>query len=72
MVNNFDFLWFLLTILPILLIWDLFWRGTGLWKSATNGQKYWFVALLLVNSLGILPIIYLKFFQKHAKKINQK
>lgn len=47
----------------IIIIWDLFWRGKALWTSARNSQKYWFIALLIVNSLGILPIIYLLFFQ---------
>lgn len=70
-VNNFDFLWLVLTVLPLLVIWDFVWRAMSLWRSAVNGQKYWFVALLLVNSLGILPIVYLKFFQK-AKKTSAR
>lgn len=47
--------------------WDLAWRGFALWKAARNSQRYWFVALLIINSVGILPIIYilyLKFFRK--------
>jgi len=42
-----------------ILIWDLTWRGMALWKSAKNNQKYWFIALLIVNSIGLLPITYL-------------
>ena len=49
-------------VLP-LVAWEAGWKGYGLWKAAKNSQKYWFVAMLLVNSLGILPIVYLKFFQ---------
>ncbi len=45
-------------------IWDLVWKGIALWKSARNEQRNWFVVLLLINSLGIVPIIYLQFFQK--------
>jgi len=30
-----------------------------LYKSAQKEQKVWFVFLLIVNSLGILPIVYL-------------
>jgi len=48
----------------LLLAWDLFWKGIGLWRASKNNQNYWFVAMLLVNTLGILPIIYLRFFQK--------
>jgi len=49
--------------LVILVIWDLIWKSLGLWSSARNGQKGWFIAMLIVNSLGILPIIYLLWFK---------
>jgi hypothetical protein len=44
--------------IPLLLV-DLTLRGLALWKSSRKGEKYWFVALLVVNSVGILPLIYL-------------
>ena len=40
-------------------IWTLAWKGVALWRSAGLRQKWWFVALLLINTLGILEIIYL-------------
>jgi len=48
------------------LIWTTFWKGMALWKSARNRQNYWFIALLLINTVGILEIIYLCCFQKNA------
>lgn len=45
--------------LILLAFWELTWKGFALWKAARNDQSGWFVALLIVNSLGILPIIYL-------------
>lgn len=42
-----------------LMIFDLILRGFALWKSARKDQNIWFIALLVVNSMGILPIIYL-------------
>ncbi|OGM59104.1 hypothetical protein A3A75_05120 [Candidatus Woesebacteria bacterium RIFCSPLOWO2_01_FULL_39_10] len=45
-------------ILPFALI-DLVLKGFALYRSARSGQKWWFVVLLLVNSLGILPGLYL-------------
>ena len=51
-----------------LLIWGLFWKGLALWNSARNTQKYWFVALLVVNTVGILEIIYLFLFRTDRKK----
>lgn len=47
-------------IIPFVLF-DLILRGFALWKSARKNQNVWFIALLLVNSVGILPLIYLVF-----------
>ncbi len=46
-------------IFIVLAIVDLILRGLALWRSARVGQKWWFIALLGVNSMGILPGIYL-------------
>jgi len=43
----------------MVVIADLVLRGIALYKSARKGQTAWFVALLIINSMGILPIIYL-------------
>jgi methionyl-tRNA synthetase len=52
-----------------LVLWSVVWKGIALWKCGRNNQLAWFVAILILNTLGILPIIYLTFFQKkHAKK----
>ena len=48
----------------ILVVWELFWKGKGLWKAAQNKKAWWFVAILILNTLGILPIVYLYFFSK--------
>ena len=45
-------------------IWSLFWKGMGLWHAAKNGQVLWFIALLLINTVGILEIVYLVWFRK--------
>ena len=41
-----------------LLVWSLFWKGLALWHAARRGQPWWFLVLLLVNTLGLLEIIY--------------
>lgn len=46
-------------LVPLALIWSLAWKGFALWRSAELRQKYWFVALLLINTLGILEIFYI-------------
>lgn len=45
--------------LGILMIWDLYWRGMALWRAAQTKNRNWFIVLLVINSAGILPIIYL-------------
>lgn len=51
-------------ILVPLGVWELIWKGIALWKCGRNNQLKWFIAILILNTVGILPIIYLKFFQK--------
>jgi hypothetical protein len=56
----------LLWLIP-LVIWEIVWKGIALWKAGRNNQMKWFVALLIFNTVGILPIVYLKFFQKKGE-----
>ena len=57
----------ILLLVPIM-IWELIWKGIGLWKSGRNNQIIWFIFILIVNSFGILPIIYILSFQKKKRK----
>lgn len=45
--------------LLLLVLWSLFWKGLSLWHSGRRAQPWWFVILLIVNTVGILDIIYL-------------
>jgi methionyl-tRNA synthetase len=51
-------LW-LLPVIAALVIWSLVWKGLALWRSARHGHTAWFVVMLILNTLGILEIIYL-------------
>ncbi len=46
-------------VFVVILIWSAIWKGIALWKAARNGSKPWFVVLLVLNTLGILEIIYI-------------
>jgi hypothetical protein len=48
----------ILTIILILTVWSLTWKGLALWKSAHNESRVWFIILLVINTFGILEIIY--------------
>lgn len=56
-------------LLLLLVLWTVVWQGLGLWRSSRSGQRNWFIAMLIVNSAGILPIIFLLFFWKDRKEI---
>ncbi|MBI2551481.1 hypothetical protein HYV73_04045 [Candidatus Uhrbacteria bacterium] len=40
-------------------VWSIFWKGLALWHSAKRKEPYWFIAMLIINTAGILEIIYL-------------
>jgi len=48
----------------LVLVWTLIWKGLALWTSARKSQKIWFVILLIVNTIGILEILYIFLFSK--------
>ena len=48
-----------ITVILILMIWDAVWKLIALWKSARNNHLVWFVVIAIINSVGILPIIYI-------------
>lgn len=54
--------WWVLVFL--LAVWELVWKGIALWKAARNGHKGWYISILIFNTLGILPIIYVLGFSK--------
>lgn len=52
----------------ILALWTLPWKGYALWIAARNKHKYWFIALLIINTVAILEIIYIFAVGKPALK----
>lgn len=60
---------FLSTVL-VLAVWSIIWKGIALWKAARNNSTAWFVVMLIVNTVGILEIIYVFFFSKKSEKQN--
>lgn len=50
--------------LVAVLAWTLPWKAVALWKAARSGSKWWFIVLLLVNTIGALEILYIFVFSK--------
>lgn len=48
----------------VLMVWIIFWKGCSLWIASRNNHKIWFIALLVLNTMGILEIIYIFFIAK--------
>jgi len=61
-MNNNPYLSFLLVL------WVLPWKGVALWKAARQEQKWWFIPLLVINTVGLLEILYIFVFSKAKQK----
>lgn len=48
----------------LIVVWSLVWKGLALWRAAKNDSKIWYVVLLVLNTAGILEILYYFVFGK--------
>ncbi len=58
-------------LLAVMALWELIWKGLALWRAAQREEKGWYVAILLLNTVGILPILYLYVFSQKEKTIKK-
>ena len=58
----------LLPLIFILAIWEMIWKVIAMWKSARNNHLAWFILIVLINSMGILPIAYILMDRKNKEK----
>ncbi len=58
-------------IILLAVLWVLPWKGVALWRAARNSHKGWFVAILVVNTMAVLEIIYIFFFSKKEQPKEQ-
>ncbi len=60
----------------IIVVWSALWKAIALWQSARRNEKWWFLALMFINTAGILEIIYLalvvKLFSKSESAKSKK
>lgn len=69
-------------LLAVVITWSLFWKGLAMWKAARKNSSIWFVALIVINTVGIFEILYIYLFSeiklddlssdKKQKKIRRK
>ncbi len=58
-------------VIVVIGLWSLPWKAVALWKSARQNQKWWFITLLVVNTIGLLEILYIFVFSKKKKTKTQ-
>jgi uncharacterized membrane protein len=56
--------WSLIAVVAIAII---FLKGYSLWYAARRGEKIWFIILLILNTAGILELVYIFFVVKGHK-----
>ncbi|MFO0718640.1 MAG: DUF5652 family protein [Candidatus Paceibacterota bacterium] len=54
-----------------IMLWSIIWKGLALWRSAQLSHKKWFIAILVINTVGILDIIYLYFVAKKYTVVSE-
>jgi hypothetical protein len=54
-------------VFVLMMAWSLFWKGWALWRAANQKQKIWFICFLIINTVGLLEILYLFVFSKERK-----
>jgi hypothetical protein len=49
----------LIPVIIVIAIWDSVWKLIAMWKAGRNNHLAWFICIFIINTLGILPIIYI-------------
>lgn len=57
-----------LTVGVIFLIVLIALKGYSLWYAAKRDHRWWFIAILFLNTLGVLELIYLVFVIKKLRR----
>lgn len=60
-----------IVLLLAISLWQLLWKGLALWRAAGSRQRNWFIAILILNTFGILEIVYLFRFSKKRLTISE-
>lgn len=55
---------FFWVVVFLAIAWSAVWKGIALWRAGRNGQLAWFIVMLIINTLGVLEIIYIFAFSR--------
>lgn len=48
----------------VALVWNVIWKGIAWWTAARKNHPFWFVLFFIINTMGILEILYFFVFSK--------
>ena len=55
-----------------IIIWSVVWKLLAFWKSARKNHVVWFIIFAIVNTVGILEILYIYIFSESNKNKSSK
>ncbi len=59
-------------VFALIILWSGVWKLIALWKAGRNNHLAWFIVMGILNTAGILPILYIFWFSKIGKKKSSK
>lgn len=59
-------------LLLLTMAWTLPWKGIALWKASQKQEKWWFIAMLVLNTFAALEILYIFIFSEMKKDKTNK
>ena len=62
----------MLFLFVLVVIWSAVWKLMAMWKSARKGSLGWFIVLGIVNTVGILEILYIYVFSEMKSRKKAK
>ena len=68
MYNSFFTNSILMTFLMIAILWEATWKIIAMWKAGRNNHLAWYICIALINTVGILPIVYILMHRKNPIK----
>lgn len=57
-------IWALIIVIGV---WEMIWKFMAMWRASKNNSVAWFIVLGILNTIGILPILYIYVFGKKKK-----
>jgi hypothetical protein len=61
-----------MVVFAILAVWSSVWKGMAMWKAGRKNSVVWFIVLFLVNTAGILDILYIYVFSQMKPRQEEK